>query len=221
VIACARVGEKYHESKYERIFAPSLCNRRLALATLATSRVLAADKLPLTASGPIGPFYPIERLADADLTFVKGRKTRALGKVIEVSGRVLDRHGNPVSGAQLELWQANSVGRYAHAEDIAKAPLDHNFQGFASLKTGASGEWRFKTIKPAAYDSPIGKRTPHIHFDIRGKQYRMISQMYFSDDHVMNDADMLYKRLGKDATTAVAKQQDADRYRWDIILMEG
>lgn len=195
----------------------------LALATLATSRVLAADKLPLTASGPIGPFYPIERPADddADLTFVKGRRTRALGKVIEVSGRVLDRQGNPVSGARLELWQANSVGRYAHAEDIAKAPLDPNFQGFAALKTGASGEWRFKTIKPAAYDSPIGQRTPHIHFDIRGKQYRMISQMYFSDDHAMNDADMLYKQLGKDAVTAVAKLQAAETYRWDIILMEG
>lgn len=195
----------------------------LATAGLAASGGLAHAAPALTAGAPMGPFYPIERPADDDfdMTMVKGGSGRALGRVIEVSGRVLDRKGNPVSGAVLELWQCNAAGRYAHAADVATAPLDPNFQGFAKLTTGSSGEWRVRTIKPSGYDSPIGHRTPHIHFDIFGQQHRLISQMYFSEDHDLNAKDMLYKQLGDDAITAMAKLDAADKYRWDIVLMEG
>jgi protocatechuate 3,4-dioxygenase, beta subunit len=203
-----------------RVFAGSA----LAGAALLAGPAAAAEQaLKLTEGGPLGPFYPVDRLAedDADLTWLKGHGQRALGDVIEVTGRVLDMRGNPVSGARLELWQCNAAGRYAHAADVATAPLDPNFQGFAALQTGAKGDWRITTIKPASYDSPIGRRTPHIHFDIKGKSYRLISQMYFSDDDVSNSKDRLYQQLGPDAGTAVAKLQSAGKYHWDIVLMEG
>ena len=87
--------------------------------------------------------------------------------------------------------------------------------------TPTSGEWRIRTIKPSGYDSPIGHRTPHIHFDIKGRQVRLITQMYFTEDHATNSADVLYNQLGEDAVTAMAQQQaEADRYRWDIVLGE-
>lgn len=207
-----------HNAVSRRAFAGSALAVSFAVATGVRAAAPA-----LTAGGPMGPFYPVDRLAedDADLTWIKGHKTRALGQVIEVTGRVLDQKGNPVRGAVLEAWQANAAGRYAHAADIATAPLDPNFQGFATLRTGPSGEWRMTTIKPAAYDSPIGKRTPHIHFDIRGRQYRLVSQMYFADDHAMNGQDTLYRQLGGEAGTAVARLDAPGKYRWDIVLMEG
>ena len=124
-------------------------------------------------------------------------------------------------GAVLEAWQANAAGRYAHAADVATAPLDPNFQGYAMLRTGPSGEWRMTTIKPAAYDSPIGKRTPHIHFDIRGRQHRLTAQMYFADDAAMNAQDRLYQSLAEDAATSVAQLAAPAKYRWDVVLMEG
>ena len=194
----------------------------LATAGLAATGGLAHAAPALTASTQMGPFYPIQRPADDDfdMTMINGNSGRALGRVIEVSGRVLDRKGNPVTGATLELWQCNAAGRYDHPADIAAAPLDPNFQGFAKLTTGASGEWRVRTIKPAGYDSPIGWRTPHIHFDVMGKQHRLVSQMFFSEDHASNSKDELYKRLGDAAITAMAKLDVADKYRWDIVLMD-
>lgn len=204
-----------------------ITRRSFAGAAIAGAGLVAGGSAlaapALTAGGPLGPFYPVERPADDDfdMTMIKGSSGRALGRVIEVTGRVLDQKGNPVNGAMLDLWQCNAAGRYAHAADVATAPLDHNFQGFARLKTGASGEWRIRTIKPSGYDSPIGRRTPHIHFDVQGRQYRLITQMYFAEDADQNAKDRLYKNLGKDAATAVAKLAAADQYRWDIVLMEG
>lgn len=206
----------------------TLSRRRFAGAALtaagliATGGVARAAGPAHTAGGPIGPFYPIARPGDDDfdMTMIKGNSARALGRVIEVTGRVLDRKGNPVSGAELELWQCNAAGRYAHPGDIATAPLDPNFQGFAKLKTGPSGEWRVITVKPAGYDSPIGWRTPHVHFDVRGQQHRLITQMYFSEDHATNSKDALYNELGTGAITAMAQLGAEDRYRWDIVLNE-
>ncbi len=210
------------DDQYDGMTRRAFAGSALAASFALVGGARAAEGLQMTASSDMGPFYPIERLADddADLTWIKGHDKRALGNVIEVSGRVLDRRGNPVPGAKLEVWQANSVGRYAHPNDIATAPLDPNFQGYAQLKTGASGEWRLTTIKPAAYDSPIGKRTPHIHFDVQGKSHRLIAQMYFSDDADMNARDTLYKTLGGSADTSVAKLDTPAKYRWDVILMD-
>ena len=205
-----------------------LSRRAFAGSALATATLLAAKGAgaattkPMTPGQDIGPFYPIERLAeaDADLTWIKGHQNRAKGTVIEVTGRVLDRYGNPVRGARLELWQCNAAGRYAHPNDIATAPLDPDFQGFAALATGSEGEWRITTIKPAGYDSPIGHRTPHIHFDVSGRTHRLITQMYFSDEEATNAKDALYMEMGKAATRTVARADGVARYSWDIVLMD-
>lgn len=207
-----------------------LSRRHFAGAALTAAGLLVGGGMAraaapaLTADGPLGPFYPIQRLADDDfdMTHVKGRSGRALGRVIEVTGRVLDAKGNPVRGAALELWQCNAAGRYAHPRDVSAQPLDPNFQGFARLVTGPSGEWRVRTIKPAGYDSPIGRRTPHIHFDIKGREARLVTQMYFTEDYATNAKDALYNELGESAVTAMAQQNaaNADAYRWDIVLFE-
>jgi protocatechuate 3,4-dioxygenase, beta subunit len=195
----------------------------VALGALVATRGLAEPPLKQTPEQILGPFYPIEHLAeaDADLTWIRGHKQRAQGNVIQVMGRVLDRYGNPVNGARIEIWQCNSLGRYAHAGDVATMPLDPDFQGYASIRTGANGEWRITTIKPAAYDSPLGRRTPHIHFDVKGHRNRLITQMYFSDEDSTNSRDSLYNGLGRTAERAVAKIGDAGRYDWNIVLANG
>jgi protocatechuate 3,4-dioxygenase beta subunit len=206
-----------------------LSRRTFAGAGLASAGLLLASGArafqakPLTAESTMGPFAPVTLPADhdADLTWVKGRTARASGRVIEISGRVFDLKGNPIPGATVELWQANAAGRYVHPSDVSKAPLDPNFHGIASIKADSKGNWRVVTIKPGGYDSPIGHRPPHIHFDVRGKHHRNVAQLYFPEDADGNAKDELYKMLGKEAATSLAVRDAADpnKYAWDIVLM--
>ena len=206
-----------------------MSRRALVGAGLASAGIIAATGAravqgrPLTAESPMGPFFPLDVPADsdADLTMIKGHSKRASGQVIEVTGRILDQKGNPITGARLDLWQANAKGRYAHPADPAVMPLDPDFQGYASIVSDVRGEWRIVTIKPGSYDSPIGNRPPHIHFDVRGKSHRNVAQLYFPEDAEGNAKDRLYKALGAEAGTSVAVRNAADpnKYVWDVVLM--
>jgi protocatechuate 3,4-dioxygenase, beta subunit len=210
-----------------------LSRRQFAQAALASAGLFVAgpalalqDRQPLlgtTAESPMGPFYPLHPPAesDADLTRLAGHANRAQGTMIELTGRVRDLRGNPLAGAQMELWQANAAGRYTHELDPATAPLDPDFQSYARLTTGADGTYRIITIKPGGYDSPIGHRPPHLHFDLRGRTHRSIAQMYFPEDSEGNARDTLYRALGDEAASSVAARDPADpaKYRWDIVLM--
>jgi len=221
-----------HEHKHD-IESPAaglgLSRRQFAQAALASAGLFMAlplraqQSLAPTAESPIGPFYPLHPLAenDADLTRLAGHANRARGTMIELTGRVRDMRGNPIAGAVLELWQANAAGRYMHALDPAVAPLDPDFQSYARLTTGADGAYRIVTIKPGGYDSPIGHRPPHLHFDLRGHTHRTIAQMYFPEEAAGNARDALYQALGNDAASSVAARDraDAGKYRWDIVLM--
>ena len=64
----------------------------------------------------VGPFYPqVKPLdQDADLTLLTGKRERAKGKVIHLMGRVINLNGEPVSGVKVQIWQADTNGRYSH-----------------------------------------------------------------------------------------------------------
>ena len=117
-------------------------------AALAGSRVVVSPKhaiaeaaaLQRTPDQILGPFYPLSELPrTSDLTRVPGRSGRAEGQVINVMGRVLNLTGQPVRDAKVEVWQANTHGRYTHPSDPNPAPLDPNFEGSAVLTTDSEG----------------------------------------------------------------------------------
>lgn len=193
-------------------------------AAVARSQTLAA-----TAAQDLGPFYPIIRPTDhdADLTRIAGRSGTAMGQPINVIGRIVDRQGNPVRNAQVELWQCNAAGRYDHPGDGANpATLDPNFQGFARLASGRDGEFKFRSVKPKDYDTPIGRRTPHIHFSIDGRAERLVTQMYFPGEP-LNDVDFLLKNANPresviaEAIDRLSGDPQALAYRWTVVLGVG
>ena len=128
----------------------------------------------------LGPFYPFMHtpVATGDLT--RGGKAR--GPVLYLSGRILNKKGEPVAGAKVEIWQANSSGRYAHPNDDTGEPLDPDFDGFAVLTTGADGRYAFKTVRPKAYRVSADRWRPaHIHFSVTGKTEQLVTQMCFEE----------------------------------------
>src|SRR6266481_4808917 len=147
--------------------------------------VAFAQTLKRTPGEILGPFYPVLRSMEktADLTILPGKSGRAAGQVIYTMGRVVNVEGQPVKAARVELWQANTHGRYTHPSDTNPAPLDPNFEGFAVQDTDAEGRYRFKTIKPGAYPATANWMRPaHIHFQVSGRQDKIVTQMYFEDD---------------------------------------
>ena len=157
----------------------------LGIASATSTRfAIAQTAAQRTPEQILGPFYPLRALGqNADLTRVPGRPGRAAGLVLNVMGRVLNLKGEPIRNAAIEIWQANSHGRYAHPSDHNPAPLDPNFEGSAILTTDHDGRYRFKTIKPAAYPAgPDRMRPAHIHFQVSGQQDRLVTQMYFEGD---------------------------------------
>ena len=205
--------------------------RHLVVGAAAVASVSAAksQNLVATSAQDLGPFYPILRPPDhdADLTRLKGRSGTAMGQPIQVIGKVVDLRGNPIRNAQVDLWQCNAAGRYDHPGDRANpAALDRNFQGFARLATDRDGQFKFRSVKPKDYDTPIGRRTPHIHFAIDGRAERLVTQMYFPGEP-LNDIDFVLKNASPQETVIaeaierLSGDPQALAFRWTVVLAQG
>lgn len=152
---------------------------------------------PLTRSELTGPTGLEGRLpaGNGDFSRVAPDKPRAAGQLIQVSGRVVDEEGSPIRGAVIEIWQANSAGKYIHQLDRHEAPLDANFTGQGWLRTDPEGQYQFLSIKPGAYpvmESDWWWRPPHIHFSIFGPSWmnRYVTQIFFPGEP-LNETDLL------------------------------
>ena len=188
--------------------------------------------LPATLSELSGPAFGHEVIGalDHDLT-VNGRQDgEPIGERIIVQGRVLDESGRPVPGTLVEIWQANSCGRYVHTNDQHPAPLDPNFLGAGRCITDADGRYEFITVKPGAY--PWGNhhnawRPAHIHFSVFGTSFvqRLVTQMYFPGDPLF-EFDPIYngvpegarERLISSFSLDTTKPDWALGYDFDIVL---
>ncbi|MCP4329766.1 MAG: intradiol ring-cleavage dioxygenase [Alphaproteobacteria bacterium] len=158
--------------------------RRIVTAGLAIAGwgalSAAGGALIATLRQTAGPFYP-DRLpldVDNDLVSIAGGG-QARGEVIHVFGRVVDTGGQPLPGAQIEIWQVDAFGRYIHSRDAERGRSDPNFQGFGRTVSDGDGGYRFRTIKPVAY----GSRAPHIHVKVAaGGRPDLVSQLYIAGD---------------------------------------
>ena len=209
-----------------------LVTRRHLVVGVAAVASVSAAKSPMlvaTSAQDLGPFYPILRPPDhdADLTRLKGRGGTAKGQPIQVIARVVDLHGNPIRNAQVDLWQCNAAGRYDHPGDRANpAALDPNFQGFARMATDRDGQFKFRSVKPKDYDTPVGRRTPHIHFAIDGRAERLVTQMYFPGES-LNDIDFVLKNAAPretviaEAIDRLSSDPQALAFRWTVVMGVG
>ena len=146
-----------------------------------TQPALPATPLIVTPGQTEGPFYPLTFPSDvdADLVRVAGRAAQAMGQVTHVGGRILDKRGEIVRGAMVEIWQCDARGIYNHPEDLGHKRHDAGFQGYGRVAVDAEGRYAFRTIRPVAYPG----RTPHIHFKVHAPGVgRLTTQMYVAGE---------------------------------------
>lgn len=190
-------------------------------APLAAQDVLDVLNMS-TKADQLGPYYPIARPLDqdGDLTRLAGHNGVAKGKIIDVYGRVTNHLGHKVANARLDLWQANSVGRYMHPGDKSDLPLDPDFQGSGILTTDAEGNYRLRTILPGIYPAGDSVRPRHIHWDIKTVNARMTTQMYFP-----GEKENALEKIGADdnrvAVASAPLEGDISAFRWDVKVPFG
>ena len=190
----------------------------------------APHPLPHTITETTGPVFS-ERLFPALADMTKGANGPALGERIIVAGRITDEDGRPVPHTMVEIWQANTTGRYDHDADQHDAPLDPNFHGAGRVFTDGNGNYRVLTIRPGAYPWPNHRnawRPNHIHFSFFGPAFatRLVTQMYFPGDPLLAFDPIFNGVPDKDARNRLIAGFDMDLteadfalgYRFDVVL---
>jgi hydroxyquinol 1,2-dioxygenase len=144
----------------------------------------------------LGPFWR----ADALLTQNGGSIVRSPtpGPALFVDAFFRDAGGNPIEGAEVDIWQSSPEGFYENQDPIQS---DMNLRG--KFITDARGHISFRSVKPAGYpipiDGPVGAllraqrrhnmRPAHLHFLAYKPGFKtLISQLYAPDDrYIEND----------------------------------
>lgn len=176
--------------------------------------------LRATTSQTVGPFFKIglswlyrDNLAAPGVS----------GERVEIAGRILDGDGKPVPDGIIEIWQANSHGKYAHPDDPQEKPTEPGFTGYGRVPTDDDGRFRFTTIKPGCVPGPDGKlQAPHLAVSVftRGLLRRLITRIYFPDDP-SNAADFALNLVDAGRRgTLIAKKIDGrpGALEWNVIL---
>lgn len=119
------------------------------------------------------------------------------GEVLFINGQVRDTASNPVAGAIVDVWHANTKGGYSFFDPSQSA---YNLR--RRIETDAAGNYRLRTILPSGYGCPPngvtqqlltalgrhGNRPAHIHFFVEAPGYRKLTtQINISDDPYLHD----------------------------------
>lgn len=155
-----------------------------------------------------GPFYR----SDVPETALGANISRdGKGDPLDVAGKVLDLDGNGLGGATVEVWQANSEGRYENQEPDRQP--EFNLRG--RFRTDAQGRFHFRTVKPKGYtlpaDGPVGQlmsalglgleRPAHIHFRVSADGFETLTT------HIFDQSD---PAIGRDAIFGVKPELMAE-----------
>jgi protocatechuate 3,4-dioxygenase alpha subunit len=181
------------------------------------------QKAPLYASTyqTVGPFFSIGlgRLEAADLA-----PEGVPGQRIKITGCIFDGAGIPIPDALLEIWQADSQGKYVNSANSQPTTEKPVFTGYGRISTNESGCYEFITIQPGQVPAPDGahKQAPHILVGLlmRGLLKRLTTRIYFPN-HPANETDPILKLIPAERRNTLFLQPlstQANEFRWDIHM---
>ena len=121
------------------------------------------------------------------------------GERLIITGIVKNETGEPLSGAVVDVWHADTRGFYSHFDPTEKNPPYNNRR---RIRVGADGRYTVQTIMPVGYSVPPegstdtlmkalgrhGGRPAHVHFFADADGYRhLTTQVNIADDPLVKD----------------------------------
>jgi len=191
--ACAiinRIGQKSTDSHNEAV----LMSGSLGVSSLVCLLNNGDNGNTETTANLLGPFWRDESPRTENGGCLLRSPTP--GTPLFVEAFVKDRAGNPVAGADVDVWHCNDEGYYEN-QDPSQAEM--NLRG--KFRTDADGRFWFRTVKPAGYPLPdagvVGDllraqgrqhfRPAHLHVMVVKPGFKtLISQVYVNDDPLLH-----------------------------------
>jgi len=177
-------------------------------------------KLIPSASQTVGPFFNFGLTTNHALGIMA--PDGAAGEHITLIFRVLDGDGQPTPGdSMIELWQADSQGRYQHPVDPRSVAADKHFGGFGRLETDANGVCVFETVKPGRVPAGDGSaQAPHINLTLfaRGLGKPLRTRVYFAGEAANADDPILALVPVERRDTLLAKPVAGQANAWAIEI---
>ena len=106
------------------------------------------DQAPIP-SQTVGPYFHLGCTDTRSIGRLAGLKAR--GERVRLICWVLDGDGVPVNDSMIEIWQADSEGKYNHPDDSQDKVADPDCGGFGRLATDKNGMCVFETISLAVF----------------------------------------------------------------------
>ena len=188
-----RTGQISNEKREEFILASDVLG--LSMLVVQMNHRLDARATPATV---LGPFH-IE--GSPELGYAEDMSEGLPGTPLYLHGTVTDLDGNPVPGAVLDVWQADTEGAYeSQIPDIDEARLR------AKYTTREDGSYCVRTIAPLGYsipmDGPVGDliartrishfRPAHIHFLLNVPGFEPLITHLFQEGAEYLDSDVVF-----------------------------
>ena len=141
------------------------------------------------------------------------------GNKMEISGIVFHRDGKtPAKDVILYIYHTDQTGRYPTKGNETGWGKRHGYLR-AWMKTNEKGEYKFHTLKPAAYP---GRRDPaHIHITIKepGKNEYYIDDYHFDDDTLLTNEYRSHQRnIGSNGIVRLKNQNGIWKAKRNIVL---
>ncbi|QTF92173.1 catechol 1,2-dioxygenase [Halomonas sp. BM-2019] len=135
---------------------------------------------PRTIEGPL--YVAGAPVAEGEARLDDGSDTTS--EVMWLTGQVRDVNGNPIAGAQVEVWHANAKGGYSFFD-----PSQSQYNLRRTITADSDGRYRARSIIPSGYGVPEGsptdqvlkllgrhgQRPAHIHFFISAPGHRHLT----------------------------------------------
>jgi protocatechuate 3,4-dioxygenase beta subunit len=109
----------------------------------------------------------------------------AAGDIIYIKGKITDINCTPIANAVINIWQADSYGRY-------DSKLEKYFLGNGTAISDNMGNFEFITILPA---NTSQTSAPHINLSATHDNFDIINTKMFFGNNILNVTDETRKNL--------------------------